>query len=156
MKHVSRGAQTARGDRGIAALIVILLISGIIVEIGIAGLFIMYFVSQGGFGAELSNEAFAAAYAGTEDGILRVVRNYAFSSPSGYALSVSSRSAVITVCRGFKTVTTACDTALPTMAKTEITSLGSALSKRRELRAMLNVDQITGAVNVESIKEITL
>ncbi|PIP92213.1 hypothetical protein COW77_01145, partial [Candidatus Wolfebacteria bacterium CG18_big_fil_WC_8_21_14_2_50_39_7] len=50
-----------------ATLPVILLVGGLIVEIGITGAFIAYFLSQSGFGIKLSEEALAAARAGIED-----------------------------------------------------------------------------------------
>jgi hypothetical protein len=130
---------------GIAALPTILLIGGIIVEIAIAGVFIAYFLSQSGFGAKLSAEALAAAESGVQDAFIRISRDKNFVSPSPYSVSVGSRSAQITVLG---------ETPLP--GKKQITSLGSASIKRRQLQAVVNVDSNTGEVKVESIKEIPL
>lgn len=142
---------------GAAALLTVLMIGGIIVEIGIAFLFITYFLGQSGFGVKLSAEALAAARAGIEDGIIKIVRdktiNYT-TSGSPYTITVSSRSAQVTICKDTKTAATACDTV--NTGKHEITSLGSAFTKRRELRAILNVNSTSSEVQMESIQEIAL
>jgi len=141
---------------GVAALPTILLIGGIIVEIGIAGAFISFLLSQSGFGAKLSAEAFAAAQSGIDDAMMRIVRdkNFYTGPAAPYTLTVGNRSAQVIICKDFKTVSSACDTIND--GKDEITSLGSALTKRRQLRAIVNVDNNTGEVRVESIQEIAL
>lgn len=150
---------TSKIGKGAAALLTVLMIGGIVVEIGIAFLFITYFLGQSGFGVKLSAEALAAAQAGIQDGIMKVVRdktiNYT-TSGSPYTLTVSSRSAEVTICKDLKTVSTACDTSTGMSGKHEITSLGKAFTKRRKLRAILNVNSTTTEVQVESIQEIAL
>ena len=134
---------------------VVILIGGLVMEISIAGAFFAYFLSQSGFGLKLSTEAFAAAQSGIEDAKLKIVRDKNLTvNPNPYALTVGNRSAEITVCKNFRTVSSACDTAMS--GKYEITSLGSALTKRRELRAILYVDNTTGEVQLESLNEIAL
>jgi len=145
--------------KGAAALLTVLMVGGIILEIGIAFLFITYYLGQSGFGVKLSAEALAAAQAGIEDGIIKILRdktiNYT-TSGSPYTLTVGSRSADVTICKDLKTVGTACDTSTGMSGKHEITSLGKAFTKRRELRAILNVNNTTTEVQVESIQEIAL
>ncbi len=140
----------------VAALPTILLIGGIIVEIGVAGAFVSYLLSQSGFGAKLSAEAFAAAQSGIDDAMLKIVRdkNFYTGPAAPYTLTVGNRSAQVIVCKDLKTVSSACGTS--NIGKDEITSLGSALTKRRQLRAIVNVDDNTGEVKVESIQEIAL
>ncbi len=144
-------------NKAAAALLTVLMVGGIIVEIAIAFVLITYFLSQSGFGAKMSAEAMDAAHAGIEDGVMKVVRdkniNYT-TSGSPYTVAVASRSAQVTICKDTRTVVTACDTAMS--GKHEITSLGMAFTKRRELQAILNVNSTNGEVNVESIQEIAL
>jgi hypothetical protein len=143
--------------RGAAALLTVLAIGGIVVEIGIAGLIIIYYLGQSGFGVKFSAEALAAAEAGIQDGLIKIVRNKNVdytSSGSPYTITVGSRTAQVTICKDLRTVTAACDTA--NSGKHEITSLGIAFTKRRELRAILNVNSTNGEVKVESIQEIAL
>jgi len=142
-------------EKGAATLPVVLLIGGIIVEISIAGAFLAYFLSQSGFGLKLSAEALAAAQSGIEDAKLRIVRDKNFTaSPNPYTVDVGNRSAEVTVCRNLRTVSSACDTAMS--GKYEVTSLGSALAKRRQLRAIFYVDDTTGEIKLESLIEVAL
>ena len=138
-----------------ATLPVVLLVGGLVVEIAIAGAFIAYFLSQSGFGVKLSAEALAAAKAGIQDAKMRIVRNKNFiPSPNPYTLTIGNNSAQITVCKELKTVSTACDTAMA--GKFEITSLGTAFTKRRQVQAILYVASTTAEVKLESEKEIAL
>jgi uncharacterized protein (UPF0333 family) len=142
-------------EKGAATLPVVLLVGGLVVEIGIAGAFIAYFLSQSGFGLKLSAEALAAAMSGIQDAKMKIVRNKNFiPSPNPYTLTIGNNSAQITVCKDLKTVSTACDTAMN--GKFEITSLGTAFTKYRQVRAILYVDGVTGEVKLESEKEISL
>lgn len=141
--------------KGAVTLPVVLLIGGLIMEMAIAGAFLAYFLGQSGFGTKLSAEAFAAAQSGIEDAKLKIVRDKNFTvSSNSYDLTVGNRSAEVTVCKNFRTVSSACDTAMS--GKYEITSLGSALTKRRQLRAIFYVDDLTGEVKLESLEEIAL
>ncbi len=143
-----------RVEKGVAALPMVLLIGGIIVEIALAGAFIAFFASQSGLGIKLSDEALTAAKSGVQDAIIKIIRNKNFSSPSGYVLAVGNRSATIIVCRDSYTVSTACDTA--SVGRDEIISTGSAALKRRKIKTMVNVDNVTGEVKVVSIEEAAL
>jgi len=130
-----------------ATLPVILLVGGLIVEIGITGAFIAYFLSQSGFGIKLSEEALAAARAGIEDAKIRIVRNKNFNpSPNPYTLIVGSRSAQVTICK---------DTCAGT-DKFQVDSLGIAFNKRHKIRAVIYVNSLTGEVKLESEREIAI
>lgn len=128
-----------------AALPAMLFIGGIIIEIALAGAFISYYLSQSGFGVKMSAEALAAAEAGIQDALIKIIRNKNFTS-SGYSLTVGNRSANIVVCK---------DTCSGT-GKHKIISTGSALTKRRKIEAVVNVDSATGEVKIESIAEATI
>jgi len=132
-------------NKATAALPAMLFIGGIIVEIGIAGAFISYYLSQSGFGIKMSAEALAAAEAGVQDALIKIIRNKDFTS-SGYDLMVGNRSANVVVCK---------DTCAGT-GKHKITSIGSALVKRRKIEAVVNVNNTTGEVKIESILEAAL
>jgi len=126
---------------------VILLVGGLIAEISIAGAFIAYFLNQSGFGIKLSEEALAAARAGIQDATIRIVRDKNFNpSPNPYTLTIGNRSAQVTICK---------DTCAGT-DKFQVDSLGIAFNKRRQVRAILYVDSITGEVKLESEKEVAI
>lgn len=147
--------QVLNSHRGIATLPMVLLIGGLLAELGIVGLFMAYFMAQSGFGARLSEEALAAARAGVADAEMKIIRDTNFSpSPNPYSLTVGNYSAQITVCKNLKTVSGTCDTPMPD--KFEITSLGNAITKQRKIQAIVNIDINTGEIEVESEKEIPL
>jgi len=138
---------------GAATLPVVLLIGGLVVEIGIAGVFIAYYLSQSGFGVKLSEEALAASRAGIQDAFIRIIRNKSYV-PSAYTLTIGDRLAQITICKDKITNSSSCDTPMPN--KYEVTSLGQAFNKRRQVRAIFNVDANTGEVKLESEREVAL
>lgn len=127
-----------------AALPMVLLIGGVIVEIAIAGAFIAYYLSQSGFSIKMSAEAYAAAQAGVQDVLIRIIREKSFNpDPNPYILTVGNREAQITVC---KDVCVGTD-------KYEITSLGIAFNQRRQLRAVISINPFNGQAFIESIQE---
>lgn len=154
---MTRHISSLPDERGMSALVLTLFIGGAVMEIALAGLFIAYFLGQSGFGAKLSAEALGAASAGVEDGLLKIVRNknidYA-TSGSPYTLLVGSRTATVTICKDAKTVASACDT--PQNGKSEVMATGVALTKQRKMRAIVNVDSVTGDVRVETRGEVPL
>jgi hypothetical protein len=132
---------------GAATLPVVLLIGGLIVEIGIAGAFMAYYLAQSGLGVKLSEEALAAARTGIQDAKIRIVRNKSFiPDPNPYTLTVGNRTVQITTCK---------DSCAGT-GKFQITSLGIALTKRRQVQAIVSVDSLTGEVKIESEKETAI
>ncbi len=142
-------------SKAAATLPVVLLVGGLAVEIGIAGAFVAYFLSQSSFGIKLSGEALAASKAGIQDAKMRIIRDKNFiPSPNPYTLSVGTNSAQITVCKDLKTVSSACDT--PMTGKFEITSLGTAFTKYRQVRAIIYVDSTTGEAKLESETEVVI
>ncbi|MEE8131929.1 MAG: hypothetical protein V3T98_02695 [Candidatus Paceibacterota bacterium] len=139
------GQEKLKANKGIVALPVMLLLGGIIVEIGIAGLLISYFFIQSNLGIRLSAEALAAAQSGIQDATIKIIRDKNFT-PGSYSINIGNRSAQITVCK---------DTCAGS-GKHQVTSLGIAQKKQRQIQAILNVNSTTGEVKVESIKEIAI
>jgi len=130
-----------------ASLPVILLIGGMLVELGIAGAFVAYFLSQSGLAVRLSQDAFSAAQAGVEDALIRIVRDKNFNpSPNPYVISIGNSAVQITVCK---------DTCAG-VNKFQIDSLGTSLNKARKIRAIIGVNGLTGEVKLESENEIAL
>ena len=84
-----------------AALSFIILVSGIVVEIAIAGSFVTYFLSASGLGERLSNRALSAAEAGVRDAQVRITRDSDFVTSGSlvYSLSLGSDVASVDVSR---------------------------------------------------------
>lgn len=141
-----------KNNKGVVALSTILLLSGVIVEIGIAGAFIVYALNSANYAARLSSESLSAAKSGLEDAMIRLARNKDFSANPFYSLEVGRGLAEVTVCSDLKTVVSACDTA--NVGYTEITSLGKTFNKRRKLQSIISVDDLTGEARLVSLKEI--
>jgi uncharacterized protein (UPF0333 family) len=129
----------------------ILLVSGIIIEIAIAGAFVTYFLSTSGYGERLASRAESAARSGINDALLHIMQNKDFSSAScltPYSYTVSAGggdTAQITLCR-----TTDINTNKYIFT---VTSIGVAVTHQKKLVATSLVDQTTGQTELESISE---
>lgn len=133
--------------RGIASLPVILLLGGIIIEIGVAGAFLLVYLNNSLYGTRLANEALEAAHSGVNDAMMRIiVDKNTNTSPDSYYLTVGGRTANVTICKDCSDVGT---------GKTKVTAVGQALTKQHRLVAILNVDPDTGVVSIVSVSEVT-
>lgn len=131
---------------GVAVLPTILLIGGLVVEIGIAGLFMSYFLNSSGFGVKISEEALSAAKSGVDDAMIKIIRNKGDAIlPYPYTLNIGNNSAQVWVLKDS-----------PLVGKYEISSLGSAGLKQRKLEVVVNIDNDDGEVKVEFIREIAI
>jgi hypothetical protein len=137
---------------GAAALPSILLLSGIIAEIILAVIVVAGLFSRSGFGARLSAEATAAAYAGAEDGIYRILRGdgavlVPLSSYPIYFNPEHTRSAEVTIQQ-----TEGC--LIAAFCNYTIISEGKAFLSNRNVEATISVDPLTRQIEVRSFKEI--
>jgi hypothetical protein len=132
---------------GISTLPTILLLGSIIIEIAIAIAFLTYYFNLSNFATRLSAEALATARAGMDDGIIRLVRDKNFSS-AGYTVTVGNRTANVEVCN------VTCPGLATNQAK--VTSVATALNKKKKLEAVLTVDSVTGQVTVNSIQDVPI
>ncbi len=137
---------------GIVTLAVTLLLSAIIVEIVIIGAVLAYTVTNSNYAARLSAEALSAAKAGVSDALIKIIRDKHFGANPSYELSIGGRSVEVTVCKDAKTGISNCDT--PSIGEREITSVGKALTRRQKIRAIVDVDAVTGEARVVSITEL--
>ena len=144
-------------EKGAATLSVILLISGITMELAIAGVIIAMLVSNTAFSSRLSADALAVARAGAQDAELRIVRDKNFISsgyfePPGCVLNGSVPCARVVV---EKDSGTSCSQPISS-GQDCIVSLGTAFTRNRKVEAILGVDSISGKINALSLKEIPL
>jgi len=144
-----------RKTKGAAALVTMILIGSVVVEIGIVGLFIVYLMGQSSFGARASAEAYLGAQAGIDDALIKIVRNKDVdytSSGSPYSMLVNRAFVKVSIYKDAIDNIPGPPTFSP--GKNELYATGSLLNKNRELKAVLNIDPITGQVQVKSIEEI--
>lgn len=134
--------------KGAAALLTILMIGGVVVDIALAGLFVIYLLTQSSFGVRFSDEALSASQSGVGDALLKIVRNKNIDwvgSNSPYNITVGNRTASVSINKD-----------VPVAGKDEIYSSSSVFAKTRELHAIVNVDPVTGRVQIESLQEVAL
>ncbi len=137
---------------GMASLPVVLLLGGIMVEAAIAGAFVLYFISSDVYGDKLIAQASEIARSAIDDGILRVISNPdcgidTSGCPTPYTITAAGVSATVNICK---------DTC-PGQGSgiTQITAVGSALTKRSSLVATLSVSSTLPLVTVLSISDQT-
>ena len=143
------------------ALPLMLLISGIVLEMTIAATLVVFYVLQGSAGSRNAADALTVARSGVSDVAVQLARNMNFNST--YTLSFGAqRTAQITVCNKGRKVTSCdvsggCDYTNPSDAgKAEVTALGTVRGRNRCVRAVYAVDGDTGEVRLESSGEISL
>src|SRR3989344_639448 len=118
-------------EKGIAALPTLLILGGIVVNMAVAIILGVYLLIGSGLGNKLSSEALAAAKAGIQDGILKIARDKNFSG--SYEFVVGQRNVSIEICK---------DLDPPDcvgQGRRKISAIGSALTKRRKIEAVLSV-----------------
>ncbi|MBI4119391.1 MAG: hypothetical protein HY456_00915 [Parcubacteria group bacterium] len=131
------------GDRGVAILPIILLISAMILEVAAAGTFIVYISQQTGSTLRRQVESLAAAQAGIQDALIRIIRDKNFPTPEQpYTITVGDWTVTVTVNKDN-----------PSSGKDKVTSSAKAFSRRKTLQAILTVDADTGQVTVDSLVE---
>ncbi len=133
---------------GIAALPLVLMLGGLITQISIALLISNFLLLQSELGLRYNSQALAAAQTGIQDGILRVIRDKTFSS--SYTITLPDGStADVSVC------TNTPDPICIGADRGRVISVGKSHARNKKLQAILDVSQVTGAVKVVSLSELT-
>jgi uncharacterized protein (UPF0333 family) len=131
---------------GQIALSFVLLVSGIIVEIVIAGSFVTYFLSSTGLSERLQSRATTAAYSGIWDAMVKISKNREFTaSPNPYSLIIENDSATVDVSR----IT---DNDSNSYIYT-ISSLGTSVGRQKNLVATAIVNLTTGQIQLKSLMD---
>jgi len=149
MRQLLTTNYSLRTKRGIASLPAILLFGSILIEIGIAGAFLVYYLNNSVYGTRLTNEAIVIAQTGIDDALLRIVLDKTCPNATclaEYTLTIGRGTASVTICK---------DTCAG-VGKDQITVIGRALTKQRQLIAIVSVDATTGLVTVDSLQDSAL
>lgn len=129
---------------GQIALSFVLLVSGIIVEIVIAGSFVTYFLSSTGLSERLQSRATSAAYSGIWDAMVKISKNREFTaSPNPYGLAVGDDTATVNVSR---TTDGGSNSYIYS-----VSSLGTAVGRQKNLVATAIVNLTTGQIQLKSL-----
>jgi len=139
-------------NSGIVSLPTILMVSSIIAEIALVGLLLAFLFSASGFGGRLATESLAAAQAGIEDGIYRIITN---NYTSSYTITVgpNNRLAQITIEKdpadlGACAVLWGC--------RFRVRSTGQVFLSNSRMEAVLGVDSLSREIRVQSLIEIPI
>lgn len=139
---------------GQATLSFVLLVSGVIIEIAIAGSIIAFFLSGAGLGERLSARALGVAQAGIRDAQMRITRNKELCSsgctsltPLSYVISMGEDSANVSIILNF----TDFDNYIFTIA-----SIGTASTRKKKFESVLVVNKMTGVVQLKSFEELSV
>ncbi len=139
------GNKKKLGRAGVAALPTILLVGGITMIISISLTTSVYLYINSIQGANLGLRALAVAKSGAYDGLMKVVRDKSLVGQE-YIFSINGQSATVVIC----------GEACAGVGKFKITSVGSALTRRKKIEAVASVNPITGLVKLESMMEVAL
>jgi len=117
-------------------------------ELAVAGVVMSALISNAIFSSRLSAEALMAARAGAQDAIVRIIRykNCNASDCGGtlpYTITVGSRSAEVSMVDNLDGTLT-------------VTSIGTAVTRKKQIKAVVGVDPVSGKINVLSFKEMPL
>ncbi len=130
-------------QKGIVALSVTLLLSAVIVEIAAIGAIIAYTLTNANYAARLTSEAGSAARAGLADALMKIARDKNWSSVAPYSLSVGGGSVDVTVLKDS-----------PSIGKREVTATGKAFTRRQKIRAVVDVNDVTGEARLVEALEV--
>ncbi len=145
---------------GAATLPVILLISGIVIELAIAGVVVSALLTNTVFSSRLSAEALAAARAGAQDAIVRIIRYKNCPGldgcPSSYCLNGASDYPICTAGGTITGPTTSVTMSNSGSGIITVTSVGTAITRKKKVEAVVGVDPNSGKISVISFGEIPL
>ena len=131
-------------QKGASALPVILLVSGIIMEVVIAGLVVAQLLSNSLLAEQLSTEALNVARSGAQDAVNRVMSYMDCPDdtycPAAYEVTVDNRTACVSISESNGIMT--------------IRSQSNILTREKTVEALVSVKVDEAAVTVQSFKEI--
>jgi hypothetical protein len=136
-------AKGRKERQGVAALPAILITGAIVMEIAIAGALLAVFEANSGLGAKAGDQAFLLAHTAVEDGIVRVIMNKD-QGYTCYMLPVDCQNVQVEIQKD-----------VPITGQTSVWTKATVSSRTRRAKAILDVHNATGKVDVLSIEEVT-
>lgn len=148
IRHQMSEIRNLKSEKGQIALPIVLLIGGIVVEIGIISASFSYILISSGYGERLSAIALAAAHSGIQDAFLKLARNK--------DIHISSSAYDFPYSLGRPTTKAKVKVEKLGAGRRKITSTGEALLRKRKLEGFLSVNETTGKLYFESLAEVPL
>ncbi|HEY4497007.1 MAG TPA: hypothetical protein VI432_02565 [Candidatus Paceibacterota bacterium] len=138
--------------RGVVTIPLILVISGVVMEVAIVGVIVATILGNTAFNERLHIESLSASRAGAEDAIVKIIRHGCSPRVTGCPSDDSLNPDVIAV--GDREA----DVWMVDHGSGAITvySVGKALTRRAKTEVELVIDGISGRVDTQSFKEVPL
>ncbi|MDP1688804.1 MAG: hypothetical protein Q8L47_01590 [bacterium] len=145
-QHLLSSAYYAK--QGVAVLPLMILIGAIIIEISIVGGILAFYGSTSNLSIRASQEALFTARSGIEDAKLKLIRNKDISAIV-YTVSVNSGAATTTASTSISIA--------PVCPATQriIVATSTVFRRTKTIKAIVNIDCISGKVDLISEEEVT-
>ncbi|MBS3903324.1 MAG: hypothetical protein KGZ30_03050 [Anaplasmataceae bacterium] len=130
-------ARRQSNTKGQAALATVFLIGGVIVLFALTLAFLALRITATTFSAESSSKALAAATAGAEDAVIKVIRNPGYQEEYSFAVNANTTTTVSVVKDGLTN-------------QTIVIASSTVGSSKRSVQVVIGVSSSTGRVDVIS------
>ncbi|MDP2855962.1 MAG: hypothetical protein Q8N90_02440 [bacterium] len=128
-------------NNGVTLLPLVIMMGLIIMELGIAIAFVVYWSNSSSYGSRLAQEALFGARAGIDDAVLRLIRNKDMDSTQ-YVFTAGARTQVsVTINNDLINYQAA------------ITSISTVLLRQKKYQAVVSINPETAVVSVISLTE---
>lgn len=152
-------------QKGIVTLPIILLIGGIVMELTIAGVVVATLINNTIFSERLSAEALAAAHAGVQDAMVKIIRYNCFSGmsigcPSDDSLSPDvldlSNDRIAEVYISDRMSTDSDGDGTDDTFSFVIDSVGTVLARKKRIEAKVGINPNSGKISIISLEEVPI
>ncbi len=130
--------------KGVVVIPTVLMLGGLLAVIALTGSMVVYLLTRSNYNLQLSSDAFLLAKTGTQDAVLRLIRDNNFNPSSGYDPTGDNKNQVV-----INVLLSNSDT-----LKKEIISTGCSLGRYRQLRSVVEINKNTGELKLLSTDEI--
>jgi|SRR3989344_9655205 len=130
--------------KGVVIIPTVLMLGTLLAVIALTGSLVVYLLSRSNYNIRLSSDALLLAKTGTQDAILRLIRDNNFNPSAGYDPIGNGKNQV-----KVNVILSGVD-----VVQKEIISLGCSLGRYRQLRSVVEINKNTGEVKLLSTEEV--
>ena len=140
---------------GVTSLATMLILGAVVVQIGLVGFILSYYLTSANAGVKFSAYAYSGAERGIEEGIMRIIRDDYINAATFSVDGAGSTVVDVTICKGGTPATAMCKIDVwdldPDLVQIVVAS--GSFNKQSLLVAIVYVDSMTHLVKVISIKQ---
>jgi len=140
---------------GVTSLATMLILGAVVVQIGLVGFILSYYLTSANAGVKFSAYAYSGAEGGIEEGIMRIIRDDYINAATFSVDGAGSTVVDVTICKGGTPATAMCKIDVwdldPDLVQIVVAS--GSFNKQSLLVAIVDVDSMTHLVKVISIKQ---